>query len=149
MCAFYIRRKSASAEIGDFMGKPIYVAKKSGFSAIDIRLILLFWLIYPLIRQIQLIIRAKTFRMTIYEDRIVTRIGILDVQERQTLFMGMNSLSFDQGFWGTLLDYGTVHIVCPGRHDVFESGILDPATLKRVLSKHFVSPEAPHIVVGI
>ena len=131
------------------MKKPLYTAKKSGFSALNIWLLLFFGLIIPLIIQIWVICRTKSYKLKFYEDRVVKKVGIIFREESQTLFMGVNSLNVEQGFWGDVFDYGTVHIVCPGAVDLFEEGIFEPHQLKRFLQSRFVSPSTPHMVVAL
>ena len=125
------------------MDKPLYVAKKSGFSVISWKLLLLFWLVIPLIIQIWKICRAKTFRLKVYEDRILVKEGILFTREEAIgLFVGMIRFEVFQHFWGNLLDFGTIDIQCIGRADLREDGIFDPHGLKRFLQNHFIDASA-------
>ena len=121
------------------MDKPLYVARKSGFSALRWKLILLFWLVVPLIIQIAKIIRIKTFRLKVYKDRILVKEGLIFTREEAIgLFVGAVRVETFQGFWANLLDFGTVDIQCIGRADLREQGIFDPHGLKRFLQHHFI-----------
>ena len=92
--------------------KPEYVAKKSAFLELDIRLLLLFWLIVPLIMQICKIVLAKRTVIEFYPDKIITKKGFFNIRQTETAFEGISSVSIQQTFWGKIFNYGTV--VCQG-----------------------------------
>ncbi len=146
------------------MGKPLYVAKKSGFGSmkpwcvwpffacillaallgfvLDIFVCKVVFLIgaavFALI-QLCIIIHIKTFRLMVFKDRIVVKCGLIFVKEYAAgLFVGLVRVETYQGFWGHLLDFGTVSIQCIGRSDLRENGIFDPRALRTFLGEHFI-----------
>ena len=94
------------------------------------------------------LVRVKTYRFKVYERKIVTRIGIMiKTESTQELFLGIIAVNIDQGFWGNLNDFGSVHVVCMGRPDVYLDHIVDPRSLVRFLSGKFVKAEASKMLI--
>ena len=123
--------------------QPLYVARKSGFSVLNPWLLLTSIFIIPLIIQLWKIGHAKTFKLMVYENRIVTKRGLIFVKEEtHGFYVGLVRMNTYRGFWGNLLDFGTVTIECIGRADVVIRGIFDPKTLGTVLEEHFVDPRS-------
>lgn len=113
--------------------KPNYVATKSAIAAINIWLILFFWLIIPLIIMIVRIVIAKNYVIEFYDDRIVLKSGVLNKQENQSVFMGVYAVSISQTLMGRMFGYGDITVDCPGQWDIDTHGISDPQGLKRYL----------------
>lgn len=153
-------------KIGVFiMDKPIYVAKKSAFAALKPWCVLsvlafialgvllgyvikipfahyVFFAFAVVVALIQLcfVIHIKTFRLKVYQDRIVVKSGLIFVkQETHGLFVGVVRMNIYQNFWGNLLDYGTLTLECVGRTDMCEAGIFDPHALKFYLQNRFIN----------
>ena len=72
---------------------PNYVAIKSVVPVLNFRLILFFRLIIPLIIQIVRIVRCKCFVIEFYDNRIVTKQGVLSKHEEETVFSGVYSVT--------------------------------------------------------
>ena len=90
--------------------------------------------------QIAFIIHVKTFRLKVYEDRIVVKSGLIFVREEaHGLFVGLVKMDIHQNFWGNILDYGTFSLQCVGRTDIEEDGIFDPHALKHYLQRRFIN----------
>ena len=118
--------------------KPDYVAKKSAFLELDIRLLLLFWLIVPLIMQICKIILAKCTKIEFYPDKIVTKKGFFNIRQTETSFDGVSSVSIQQTFWGRIFNYGTVMVDGPHRWLISSFGISKPRELVKYLETRIV-----------
>lgn len=118
--------------------KPDYVAKKSAFLELDIRLLLLFWLIVPLIMQICKIVLAKCTKIEFYPDKIVTKKGFFNIRQTETAFEGITSVSIQQTFWGRIFNYGTVMVDGPHRWLISSFGIAKPRELVKYLETRIV-----------
>ena len=116
-----------------FIMKPDYVAKKSAFLELDIRLLLLFWLIVPLIMQICKIILAKRTVIEFYPDKIVTKKGFFNIRQTESAFEGISSVSIQQTFWGRIFNYGTVMVDGPHKWLISSFGIAKPRELVKYL----------------
>ena len=116
-----------------FIMKPDYVAKKSAFLELDIRLLLLFWLIVPLIMQICKIILAKRTVIEFYPDKIVTKKGFFNIRQTESAFEGISSVSIQQTFWGRIFNYGTVMVDGPHKWLISSFGIAKPRKLIKYL----------------
>ena len=94
------------------------------------------------------LVRIKTYRLKIYKNKIVTKIGIMvDYEAAQELFLGITAINMDQGFWGNLHNFGDVRIACIGRPDIFVDHLVDPRAFVRFMSKHFVNPESTRMLI--
>ena len=69
--------------------KPNYVAKKSKAAVLSIWLILFCWLIIPAIVQIVRLVKAHCYSIEFYDERIVIKSGVLNKNERQSVFAGV------------------------------------------------------------
>jgi len=147
------------------MYNPLYVAKKSAFIALKLWCVLpiigcialavvlgyvvgipmvdiVFFAVAAVFLLIQLciIVHVKTFKLKVYEDRIVIKRGLIFVREEtHGLFVGLVRMNIHQNFWGNLLDYGTFTLQCVGRADIDEEGIFDPHALKYYLQRRFIN----------
>ena len=113
--------------------KPNYVATKSGVATLNIWLILTFWLIIPLIILIARVIIAKHYVIEFYNDKMVIKSGVLSKNERQSVFMGVYSVSVSQSIVGRMFNYGNISVDCPGKWDIDTEGVADPQGLKHYL----------------
>lgn len=118
---------------------PNYVAKKSLLCALNLWLILFFWLIIPLIIQIIRILDAKFYTIEFYNDKVVTKSGVFSTHEFQNTFMGIYSVSVYKPFLGRIFDYGDIRVDCPGPWDINTDGIKDPDGLKKYLETKITS----------
>ena len=112
---------------------PNYVAKKSVVAQLSFWLILFCWLIVPLIIQIVRILRAVSYSVEFYDNKIVTKSGILNKREAQAVFIAANSVSIEQTLIGRIFNYGNVTVDCRGRWDVDTREIKTPKGLKEYL----------------
>ena len=65
----------------------------------------------------------------------------LNRQERQSVFLGVLSVSVDQSLLGRIFSYGDLRVDVPGSWDVDTTGIADPNALRgfleaRISAKH-------------
>jgi uncharacterized membrane protein YdbT with pleckstrin-like domain len=112
---------------------PNYVVKKSVVPVLNFWLILFFWLIVPLIVQICRIVIAKSYSVEFYDNKIVTKSGVFNKSETQSVLVAVNSVSLEQSFMGRIFNYGSVMVDCRGKWDVDTEGIKDPRGLKEYL----------------
>ena len=113
--------------------QPNYIVKKSVVPVLSVWLILFFWLVIPLIIQIVRIAAAKSFSVEFYDNKIVMKSGLLNKQEKQSVFVGVNTVSISQSFLGRIFGYGDVKVDCRGKWDVDTYGICNPKGLKAYL----------------
>ena len=112
---------------------PNYVAKKSAVPVLSPLCIIFFFLIVPLIIQIFRIIAARKTIIEFYDEKIVVKGGVFNTYERQSVFMGVYSVSIKQSFFGHVFGYGDISVDCPGKWDVSTRGIKDPQGLNHYL----------------
>ena len=150
------------------MEKPLYVARKSGFSAFTLKRVLFILvsvavlatgialgkdsgmaliyslpgialLVITLSRTLWKAIRAKVFRLGVYENRMVIKEGILETGETQRFFVGITEVSVDESFFDKIINTGTVRITCPGNFNLLEHYIVEPEKFKNFLIEHFIN----------
>ena len=115
---------------------PNYIAKKSIVAQLSFWLILFCWLIIPLIIQIVSILRAAIYSIEFFDNKIVTKYGILGKNEKQTVFIGVSSVSVSQSLAGKIFKYGDVRVDCRGKWDVDTKRVKNPKGLKEYLEGH-------------
>ena len=125
---------------------PNYVAKKSAASVLSFWLIVFFWLVIPLIIQIARIVSAKCYSIEFYDNKIIVKSGVLNKNERQSVFAGVYAVSVSQSLAGRILGYGDISVDCPGRWDVDTVGIKNPAALKNYLEGHITASGMTNII---
>ena len=125
---------------------PNYVAKKSTAAALNIWLILFFWLIIPTFILIFRILCAKNYSIEFYDEKVVVKSGILNKSERQTVFAGVYAVSVNQSLCGRMFNYADLWIDCPGQWDVNTEGIKNPAGLKAYLETKITTSGMHNIV---
>lgn len=113
---------------------PNYIARKSKAKALNIWLILFFWLIIPLIIQIVRVLAASCYSIEIYDQKLVVKSGVLNKNEKQAMFAGVYAVSLEQSFIGRIFDYGDIRIDAPGNWaDINTEGIKSPREFKNFL----------------
>ena len=128
--------------------KPNYVAKKSVTAVLSFWLIVFFWLVIPLIIQLARILSAKCYSIEFYDNKIVVKSGVLNKNERQSVFGGVYSVSVSQSFMGRIFNYGEIRVDCPGKWDINTNGTLDPLKLKEYLEKYITTNGMTNIVLN-
>lgn len=113
--------------------RPNYVARKTAWCAVKPMRVIFFWLIIPLIIMIVDIIAKKKEVIEFYDDKIVTKKGILSRSETTSAFVGVLSVSVNQSLLGRIFDYGNVKVDAVGRWDIATDGIKNPGGLKKYL----------------
>lgn len=126
---------------------PNYVAKKSVVPVLSFWLILFCWLIIPLIIQIVRILTVKAYSIEIYDEKIVTKSGLLNKSENQSVFAGVYSVSISQSLFGRIFGYGDIRVDCPGRWDIDTIGIKNPKDLKKFLETKITAKGINKVVV--
>lgn len=116
------------------MQTPEFIAKKSAWKLINFWSILSCILIIPLFILIIRIIILKKTLIEFYQDKIIVKSGWLSKHERQSVFIGVYSVSVDQSLWGRICNYGDVKVDVPDKWDIDTEYIAKPNTLKEYLS---------------
>ena len=119
-----------------------YVAKKSAWSAVTLGRVLLIWLIIPIFIIIFDIIRLKNETIEFYDERIVTRKGVLSKKVKKTIFTGVVSVSVNQSLFGRIFNYGNVEVDVMGEWDVNTKGIANPHKLEEYLETKIINKNA-------
>ena len=126
--------------------EPKFIAKKSIASTISIWRILFFWLIIPLIVQIAKTLRAASYSLEFYDNKIVTKWGIFARNEKQCVFAGVRAVTLSQTLKGRIFNYGNVSVDCVGKWDVDTSNIKNPLDLKRFLESRITGENMTTLV---
>ena len=125
---------------------PNYVAKKSIVASLSIWLILFFWLVIPLIIQIVRILKAASYSIEFYDNKIVVKSGVINQNENQSVFSCVYSVSLSRTLFGKLFNYGSVRVDCPGVWDIDTEGIKDPVGLKKFLEGYISNNNVVNII---
>ncbi len=125
---------------------PNYVAKKSVVSALSIWLILFSWLIIPLIIQIARIASVLCYSIEFYNNKIITKSGVLNKQENQSVFAGVYAVNISQSLFGRIFGYGDIRVDCPGKWDIDTTGIKNPMELKKYLEGRITAEGMTNII---
>ena len=112
---------------------PNYVMKKSAWSVVKWWHILFGILIIPLLIMLWKIINIKDESISFYNNKVVTRSGILNKHEKTTVLTRMLSVTIHQTFWGRIFNYGDVYVDVVGKWDVDMKGIKNPKKAKEYL----------------
>ena len=112
-----------------------YVITKSVWKAFDLLGILLAITIIPLIIRIIVLKSDKTY---FYENRIISRYGVLSKHETETAFVGVSAISVDQSLLGRIFGFGDINIDVIGKWRVTIKGAKKPMQAKEFLTKYIV-----------
>lgn len=89
--------------------------------------------------QLALIIRVKSYKIKIYENRIIVKEGILFATfEQQWCFTGVARFIIARNFWSHIIGISEIMIICPGGIRINERFIRHPNKLKKFLSTYFI-----------
>ena len=111
-----------------------YVIKKSAWKAFNLLEILLIWTIIPLI----ILKHDKTY---FYENRIISKYGVLSKPETETSIVGVSAICVDQSLFGRIFGFGDIHIDVIGKWKVTIKGAKKPMQAKAFLTKYLVTKE--------
>jgi len=112
-----------------------YVITKSAWKAFDLLGILMAITIIPIIIRILIL---KSDRTYFYENRIISRYGILSKHETETAFVGISAISVDQSLLGRIFRFGDINIDVIGKWRVTIKGAKKPMQAKEFLTKYIV-----------
>lgn len=128
--------------------KPELVVNKTCLKAITLKRILFFWLIIPLIIMIVDIILLKKERIEFYEDKIISKSGLINTKERMSSFVGVNSVSITQSLWGKIFNYGDVQVDTVGKWDINTKGVSKPKELKEYLESKMIRKTDVNVIAA-
>lgn len=116
-----------------------YVIRKSAWKALNLLTILLIWTIIPLIIVIIRIIILKHDKTYFYENRIISKYGVLSKHEAETSIVGVSAICVDQSLLGRIFGFGDIHIDVIGKWKVTIKGAKKPMQAKEFLTKYLVT----------
>lgn len=128
--------------------KAEFIARKSVFGDCGGRLFLCFlfcWLIVPIFIGIWLIMRASSYRLYFYPDKVVCTYGIIAKNEEQFRMTTIVGVSLQYSVWGRLFNYGNVLVDIVGKWGVNTMGIKRPRELKQYLESCIARQNAQNI----
>ena len=76
-----------------------------------------------------------------YENRIISKYGVLSKHEAETSFVGISAICVDQSLFGRIFKFGDIHIDVIGKWKVTIKGAKYPMDAKEFLSKYIVKKE--------
>ena len=135
---------------------PQYVARRSIFGAYGGRILLCIILcifIIPVFVAIWYIVKAATYRLEFYRDRIIVRSGLIATKEKRIVLTPVMGVRVSYSLLGRLFNYGDVFIDTVGRWDIDTKSIKRPdelrAFLETLINKQAASGFAPtHIIAN-
>ena len=116
--------------------EPKYVANKSVWGEYGGRIllcILLCVLIVPIFFMVYMILKAKSYRIEFYDNKMIVKSGVFNKEERQSMLTTIMGASVEQSLFGRVFNYGNVNVDTVGKWDVSTKAIKDPQGLKRFL----------------
>lgn len=125
-----------------------YVATKSGWRVVTFWRILFAWLIIPVIVMICQLIILKSTKIYFFDNKIITKSGILSKNETECAFMGINAVSVRQSFLGRIFNYGDVYVDVVGKWNVNTRGVKNPRALKDYLSKYTINKYSVNTIMN-
>lgn len=117
---------------------PNYVAKKSACAALSFWGIVSCILIIPIFVLVFKLLVVKKYRIEFYDDKIITYKGLINIQKKQTVFMGVTATSINQTLCGRLFDYGDVVVDCVGKWNIDTTYIKNPTSLEAYLQTKII-----------
>ena len=115
---------------------PQYVARKSIFGTYGGRILLciiLCMFIIPIFIAIRYIVKAATYRLEFYSDKIIVRSGLIATKEKRIVLTPVMGVRINYSLLGRLFNYGDIFIDTVGRWDIDTSGIKRPDKLRDYL----------------
>ena len=90
----------------------------------------------PLFIMIFRIINIKDETISIYDNKVVQRSGILSKKEHTNILTAVLSVTVKQTFWGRICNYGTIKIDVVGYWDIDMKGVKNPMKAKEYLERY-------------
>lgn len=118
-----------------------YVITKSAWKAFALWRILLIWTIIPIFIILIHILVLKADRTYFYDDKVISKSGILSKHIKETSFVGISAICVDQSLWGRIFNYGDLYIDVVGRWKVAIKGVKKPMATREFLAQYIVTKE--------
>ena len=115
-----------------------YVITKSAWKAFTLWRVLLIWTIIPIFIILIHIWILKSEKTYFYEDRIISKSGILSKHVKETSFVGVSAICVDQTLGGRIFNFGDLHIDVVGRWKVTIKGVKKPIEAREFLVDYLV-----------
>lgn len=108
---------------------PLYTVEKSILPAFTFWRVVLFFLIIPTIMIVVDIIKLKHQKVEFYENYAIIKSGVLNKNEKKSVFPQILSIDAKYSIWG----YGSIYVDTTGRWDVNLEKIKNPRDVKAFL----------------
>ena len=118
-----------------------YVLTKSAWKAFTIWRILFIWTVIPIIVILVHIFILKRDRTYFYDDRIISKSGVLSKHVKETSFIGVSAICVDQTLWGRMFGFGDLHVDVVGKWKVTIKGVKHPMEARDFLTRYVVRKE--------
>ena len=119
-----------------------YVVTKSAWKAFNLWKILFIWTIIPIFIIIINVFVLKNDKTYFYEDRIISKSGVLSKHEKEASFVGVSAICIDQSLWGRIFKFGDLRVDVVGKWKVTIKGVKNPVQAKEFLSQYIVKKES-------
>ena len=116
-----------------------YVVTKSALKAFTWWRILFIWTIVPIFIILIHIWILKSEKTYFYDDKVVTKSGILSKHIKETSFVGISAICVDQSLWGRMFKFGDLHVDVVGRWKVTIKGVKKPMDVREFLAQYIVT----------
>ncbi len=94
-------------------------------------------------------ITAHSCTIEFYDDKVISRSGVFNKQENESVFKGVLSVSINKTFFGGIFNYGDVKADLTGKNNMTLTGVKNPDGLKQYLqSRKIEASEIQHIVTN-
>lgn len=102
-------------------------------------------IIYILVKNLS----AHSYQVFFYDDKYITKSGIVNTHEDESVFKGVLAVSINQSLKGKMFNFGDVKVDVVGTNNITLCGIKDPETLKKyLLSRKVDIADIRHIVTN-
>lgn len=92
---------------------------------------------------------AHHYIIEFYDDKIISKSGVINKSEHETVFKGVLSVSVNKTLRGSIFKYGDVKADVVGKNNIVLSGVKNPEGLKNYLLTRKVEAETvQHIVTN-
>lgn len=129
--------------------EPNYVATKSTASQITFLRVLACILIIPIFILVYRCLKAKSYKIEFYDDKVIAYNGIISKSKKQSVFMGVAATSVSQSIKGRMFNYGNVSVDCVGKWDIDTTDIKDPYGLEQYLQTKIMKTNTSTQIVHV
>lgn len=125
-----------------------YLVSKSAWKAFNLWLILFIWTIIPIFIILIRVWILKNDKTYFYEDRVISKSGILSKHVKDTSFIGISAICVDQSLWGRIFGFGDLHVDVVGKWKVTIKGVKKPMEAREFLMKYIVTKDETTAIIN-